>query len=356
MPKQELLVKSKWRDYRVVFNETTGWVTALKKDNTLFVIDAKVWEYHASGVLQPLRACDIVILPINEDRKSLATVQELYDRIMSRSPKKNLSLISIGGGIVQDITGFVASTLYRGLNWILVPTTLLSQADSCIGGKTSLNYHQYKNLLGTFYPPSEVLVYPAFVKTLDVGDFYSGLGEVVKMHMIGGESYTCSLEKELPLLIQRQDNALVNAVYQSLLLKRQYIEADEFDTGRRNMLNFGHCFGHALESASGFAIPHGQAVVAGMILANYVAGQRGLLSREQEQYFFDKLLRPVLTTQSRKNLAVNPDVVIDGMKHDKKRTGVGLALVMVKNNYEMLQVNDVTEQEAKSALAMLSQS
>ena len=146
------------------------------------------------------------MLPVREERKTLETVQELYGHFLGRSAKRNMTLISIGGGILQDISGFAASTLYRGINWVFVPTTLLAQADSCIGSKTSLNYQGYKNLLGTFYPPNEVYIYMPFLATQAELDFYSGLGEVVKLHLMGGAERTRELIALL-LIFDRRDPA-----------------------------------------------------------------------------------------------------------------------------------------------------
>ena len=162
----------------------------------------------------------------------------------------------------------MASVLYRGVGWIYVPTTLLAMADSCIGGKTSLNLGSRKNLLGTIYPPNRVIVHAPFVNTLSGDDFASGVGEIVKLHMLGGAGHAEELRAILPALMSRETSVVHRATRTSLEVKRDFIEEDEFDRGRRNLLNYGHCFGHALEAASDFAIPHGLAVVVGMRLAD----------------------------------------------------------------------------------------
>ena len=292
-------------------------------------------------------------MPVTEEKKNIAMVQELYDRLIEKSAKRNMTLISIGGGIVQDVTGFLASTLYRGIKWVFVPTTLLAQADSCIGGKTSLNYKAYKNLIGTFYPPTAIFIDTKFLLTLKDLDFYSGLGEVIKLFVIGGEKSTKGILEWMPALRVRNEEALEKAVYGSLLIKKSYIEDDEFDSGRRNMLNFGHCFGHALEAASDFGIPHGQAVVLGMVLANIVARERNLLAKDTEQYLLNKLFLPSLIKNAKLH-SIKPDQIIDGMKKDKKRTVLDLPLVMLTDSYLMTRVSDLKEQEVNSALSELS--
>jgi len=317
-----------------------------------YVVDENVWRLYKTSALAPLDPSRTIIQPINERLKTLESVSLLYDRLVDFPAKRNLTLVSIGGGILQDITGFAASTLYRGINWTYVPTTLLAQADSCIGGKTSLNYGHYKNLVGTFYPPSEVFIYTPFLATLQQQDFYSGLGEVVKLHIMGGQNAVRSLQNLLPAIGRRDNEALTTAVKDSLTVKLAYISEDEFDQGRRNMLNFGHCFGHALETTSDFLIPHGQAVMVGMMLANIASRNRGLLSRPLEAELRQELLEPNLIVRPGR-AHLEPEAVIDAMKRDKKRKGDGLALVVLKDGYEMQRIDDFTPDEARTALEEL---
>jgi 3-dehydroquinate synthase len=284
-------MKSKVRDYTVAFPERVDFIRDLTaKSDSIFVVDSDVWHHHKDGCLKSLSESSVVVFPVSEERKNLKSVEELYDRFMDSAAKKNMNLVSIGGGILQDVTGFAATTLYRGINWTFLPTTLLAQADSCIGSKTSLNYKRFKNLVGTFYPPSEVFIYAPFLATLKEVDFFSGLGEVVKLHIMGGKETTAKLIELLPRIRKREPDALMTCVRNSLMIKQNYMEGDEFDLGRRNLLNFGHCFGHALETVSDYAIPHGQAVVIGMVFANIAAGSRGFLSSEQAGFLCRELL------------------------------------------------------------------
>ncbi len=343
-------IPSNIRSYEVNFCESTDFLSDFRRfPQRCYVIDHNVWRLYSSGCLRELAQEDVIVLPIQEERKSLDSVREIYDHLTTRSAKRNMTLISIGGGILQDITGFAASTLYRGINWVFVPTTLLAQADSCIGSKTSLNYKGFKNLIGTFYPPSQVFIDTSFLRTQEDVDFFSGLGEVVKLHIMGGPTLTQQIIKELPRLVRRDPEALRTSVKSSLEIKYTYICEDEFDSGRRNMLNFGHCFGHALEATSNFEIPHGQAIVMGMLLANRIACTRGLLPEDLETRITRGLLIPSLLVRPRKE-ALDPQAVVKAMKKDKKRTGEGLALIMMREGHEMLRVNDLTESEVSQAL------
>jgi len=349
-------IRSGLKDYNVRFQEDSGFIAELVKvPNALFIIDSNVWEFHKDTTLAALKNNDKIILEISEDRKSLVTVQELYDKVVERVPKKNMVLVVIGGGILQDIAGFAASTLYRGISWVFLPTTLLAQTDSCIGSKTSLNYKAYKNLIGTFYPPAEVHIFTGFLSTLKDADYFSGLGEMAKLCMIGGKRSAAEFAGSIARITARDQAAVLTLLQKSLLIKKDYIESDEYDSGRRNVLNFGHCFGHALESAANFAIPHGLAVVAGILMADSVAGKRGLLSGPNENYFAETLLRPILKFDL-KSLDINAPEIISAMKKDKKRTGTKLALVLIKDDFQMERVSDLEESEAAWAVEKFKRS
>lgn len=350
---ESFTVRSRSGDYCVEFADTDAWVAELASlEHAFFVVDENVWRLYANGVLAPLRVVEPVVLRVSEERKVYATVAELCDLVIARAAKRNCVVVSIGGGITQDVTGYLASTLYRGVRWVFVPTTLLAMADSCIGGKTSLNHGSHKNLLGTVYPPERVVVNAGFVSTLAEGDCFSGLGEAVKLHLLGGKDSAARLREHLPGLLARELETVGRALRDCLAIKRGYIEDDEFDRGRRNLLNFGHCFGHALETATGFALPHGQAIVAGMLLAETVARRRGLLDEAEERRLRAEFLLPALLERPALDEA-SVELVIEAMRYDKKRTGEGLALVMVGDGLQPIQVGDLSEAEAREALAEL---
>ncbi len=345
-----IAIHSKLRDYTVHFQNDVRFIEGFTRfPQRLFVIDENVWKLHGTGCLAALADSERIIFSVSEERKNLDGVMELYDRLMECSAKKNMTLISIGGGIIQDITGFVASTLYRGLNWVFVPTTLLAQADSCIGSKTSLNYKRFKNLIGTFYPPAEVHIFSRFLQTLENYDFLSGMGEVAKLHIMGGIETISAFTEDLPVLLKRDDSAILSAIRRSLAVKLSYMEGDEFDTGRRNLLNYGHCFGHALETVSSYAIPHGQAVVVGMLVANRVAIKRGILSEDVAHRFAEQFL-PLLLDFKLDLSRYSLYELITAMKKDKKRVGDGLVMVVMMDTIEMVKVDDVTPEEIEIAV------
>jgi 3-dehydroquinate synthase len=344
-------VHSNIRDYDVYVQHSPDFIGELAHHpQACFVVDENVWKLYAATLLKDLPVADTIVFPISEDRKNLDSVQELYDQLVTRSAKRNLTLISFGGGILQDITGFTSSTIYRGIHWIYIPTTLLAQADSCIGSKTSLNFRGYKNLVGTFYPPAQIHIYIPFLVTQQDADFFSGFGEVVKLHLMGGEELFRDLCRSFPAIVAREPASLLHAIKVSLNVKLSYMAGDEYDTGRRNLLNYGHDFGHALESTSGFAVPHGQAVIFGMLAANLVARNRGLLDKALEAEIAHKLLIPSLKIRPVQE-AIEPGRIIAAQEKDKKRTGDLLALIMMQDNFNFICVNDLTPDEVFEVLA-----
>jgi len=348
-----LSVASNIHYYEVIVEESPNFIEILASyPQAVYIIDENVWRIYAKTLLKSLPLESVIILPINENRKNLDTVQELYDKLVTLPTKRNLTIISFGGGILQDITGFTASTIYRGINWIFVPTTLLSQADSCIGSKTSLNYHKFKNIIGTFFPPTRIHIYIPFLQTQLASDFFSGFGEVVKLHLMGGQECYWEITKQINAILNRQTKPLLQIIWKSLQVKLSYMAGDEFDTGRRNLLNYGHDFGHALESTSNFVIPHGQAVTFGMIAANIVSQHRGTLDEKMEKEIYESLLLPSLVSRPTK-AAIRSDAIIEAMKKDKKRTGDKLALIMMDRHFKFTRVNDLTFEEVTAALLVL---
>ncbi len=343
-------IKSNVKDYSVTIGQLSNYLhELLALDHKMFVVDNRVYELYKDSVLKDLPKNLLMLISAEEDNKTLNGVQEVYDFLLQSPAKRNLTLITIGGGILQDITGFVASSLYRGINWILIPTTLLAQADSCIGSKTSLNYKGYKNLIGSFYPPSKVWIDPSFVDTLTEEDFYSGIGEIIKLHIMGGQAPLIDLATSFRLLSKRDTSTIERLIFSSLRIKLSYMEGDEYDLGRRNLLNYGHCVGHAIESITNYRIPHGQAIIIGMIIANQISVARGLLSQDKCDLLEKTYLLPALKTHLLSE-EYKPDQIIDAMGKDKKRTGKGLVVIMIDNNDELIRVNDLNAEEVIHAV------
>ena len=238
--------------------------------------------------------------------------------------KRGDPLIAIGGGIIQDITCFLASTLMRGLPWFFYPTTLLSQADSCIGSKSSINSGEFKNILGTFLPPEQVIIDVDFLQTLQQREIFSGLGEMLKVHAINNpESFNLisgSYEKILD-----DPTVMEEFIFNSLSMKKKLIEIDEFDQGPRNIMNYGHSFGHAIESATNYGIPHGIAVTIGMDIANFIAIALGVSNTSTFERMHDVLHK---NCKAYRYVNINVDSLLNALSKDKKNSATQLKLIL----------------------------
>jgi len=342
-----MIIHSRIKDYCLKILPDFSGLSSLFGDSVSFyVVDRKVYGLYPV-LFSSIEQNRLFLLDAVESEKTIDTALEICERMTSLRAKRNARLISFGGGITQDITGFAANILYRGIHWTFVPTTLLAACDSCIGGKTSLNYKGYKNLLGTFYPPEEIFICSQFFQTLSEGDFLSGLGEVAKFNFLKGEAGTSDLENSLEALLRRDPPTVNRFVESSLVYKKAYIEEDEFDQGVRVFLNFAHTFGHAIETASAYVIPHGTAVAMGMITANRVSVSRGMLSESSALRMEKTLSKIIPTTAFHANLV--PDRLLAAIKNDKKQIDSSITAILMDEQYKLSVVHDVQPQEVRTA-------
>ena len=266
--------------YTVEFSDTCIEVLAdFDFDTTHFIVDRKVAQLYQKQLQPALKAPSVLLLDAFETNKSLEKLPDYVEHLVDKGIRRNHSLVAIGGGIMQDITSFLSATLLRGVEWIFFPTTLLSQADSCIGSKSSINCRGTKNIVGTFTPPKKIYLTTHFLSTLDSSELKSGMGEILKVHAIAGPQDFQSIALEYDALFSNSE-MMMKRIRRSLEIKKAYIERDEFDKGPRLIFNYGHTFGHAIEAASGFAIPHGIAVSIGCDMANYCAFRLGVSTKK----------------------------------------------------------------------------
>ena len=239
-----------------------------------FIIDARVAELYKDAIAPVLERDSVLLIDATETAKSLERMPEYVEHLVGHGLRRDHVLCAVGGGIVQDITSLLATILLRGVDWCFYPTTLLAQTDSCIGSKSSINCGSVKNIVGTFNPPNYIQVDPVFLESLDPADVRSGVGEMLKVHAIAGPEAFDRIAADYPNLFS-DPRIMLAYIHDALGIKKVYIEEDEFDRGRRRVFNYGHTFGHAIEAATNFAIPHGVAVTMGMDMANYVAWRKG---------------------------------------------------------------------------------
>jgi 3-dehydroquinate synthase len=322
---ETLTIDSHKGPYSVLFNETALQdLNADLPENTHFIIDKRVAELYRDDMPNILSASSVLLVDATETSKSLDKFPAYVQHLVDNQIRRDHQLIAIGGGIIQDITCFLAATLLRGVTWKFYPTTLLSQADSCIGSKSSINCGEAKNILGTFTPPKEIHIATSFLHTLDERDTRSGVGEMIKVHVIDGPLSFDAIATDYDRLFLDQDT-MVRYVRRALAIKKSYIEQDEFDQGPRNIFNYGHSFGHAIEAATKFETPHGIAVTIGMDMANWIAMKLGVGTQDHYQ-------RMHLTLASNyRGFDMTPipiDLFMSSISKDKKNVGAGVTLIL----------------------------
>ena len=290
-------------------------------ENNFYIIDKNIGHIYRDKLSNILNSDRVLLIEATEKNKSLDKFPAYVDSLVNAKVRRGQNLVAIGGGIIQDITCFLASTMMRGLPWIFYPTTLLAQSDSCIGSKSSINSGEVKNILGTFTPPKKVIIDTKFLESLQEKDILSGIGE---MHAINSpESF--DLISENYERLKGDSRIMEKFILQSLLMKKKLIEIDEFDVGPRNVMNYGHSFGHAIESATNYAIPHGIAVTMGMDIANYVASKLGV----SKAMHFERM-HPVLDKNCKSYRQVSIDIIslMKALAKDKKNSPTQLRLIL----------------------------
>ena len=252
--------------------ETLG----LRERRALIVTDEHVAPLYLEEVRTALRPCfrelhELVLVP-GEEHKNTDSIAEIYAAAIGASFDRNDVFVALGGGVIGDMTGFAAATYMRGIRFIQIPTTLLSQVDSSIGGKTGVDFRAYKNMVGAFHMPSLVYSNVATLQSLDAIQYASGMGEVIKHALIKSRDYFDYLNAHQAELEARDMAVLMETVYQSNLIKRAVVEVDPTEKGERQLLNFGHTLGHAIEKCSNFSYSHGQCVAFGCLAAMHISG------------------------------------------------------------------------------------
>lgn len=294
------------------------------------LLDARVAELHPEVVTAAEGAGPAGVLRVEarESAKSYAAIEPVITAVIESGLKRDGTLVVVGGGVLQDIGCFVASVLFRGIAWSLVPTTLLAQCDSCIGSKSSVNVGRHKNQLGTFHAPSRVYLAFDLLKTLPRDEIRSGIGEIIKLHIVAGPAELEGLRARLDAYLATGEG-LGGMALDALAIKKGFIEEDEFDTGRRNLLNYGHTFAHAYESATNYGIPHGVAVSLGVSTATYFSERLGMAPAGSADEI-DGLLRDWYEPFDRVLLAADPAAILAALRLDKKNTGGAVRFILTR--------------------------
>ncbi len=285
-----------------------------------------------------------VVLPDGEQYKTLDTLARVFDQVMTDKHNRSTTFIAVGGGVVGDITGFAAACYQRGVNFIQVPTTLLAQVDSSVGGKTGVNHPLGKNMIGAFYQPRAVLIDINTLHTLPARELSAGLAEVIKYGLISDQSFYRWLQEHMPRLLAREEAALAEAIERSCAIKAAVVAADEREGGIRAILNLGHTFGHAIETGQGYGQwLHGEAVATGMLLALELSARRGWIAASEVDDFRELLLGMHLPVHTPAGMDAAAFLAL--MSRDKKVIDGRLRLVLLNDIGLACIVEDATEGE-----------
>ena len=269
-------------------------------------------------------ACDVIEIGTGEKIKNLDTVRDIYEKLVRLEADRSVFIVGIGGGIVCDIAGFVASTYMRGVKFGFVPSTLLAQVDASVGGKNGVNFRGYKNMIGTFNQPEFVVCDMTLLKTLPERDVLCGFGEIAKHAFIGDLRMCRYIEENIDLALGLDEAVISRLVYDSIVIKSSVVNRDEKEKGERRKLNFGHTFGHAIEKTTAELL-HGEAISVGMVVASKLSEKKGLISTEDARRI-EKLLSSLGLPTA---LDVDRERMIDAIKRDKKRAGETIDFVLL---------------------------
>ncbi|MDY7036803.1 MAG: 3-dehydroquinate synthase [Thermodesulfobacteriota bacterium] len=291
----------------------------IPSEKVMIITDSNVNRHY----LKDFPSCEVIEIGVGEKIKNLDTVQDIYGKLIELEADRSSFIVGIGGGVVCDITGFVASTYLRGVRFGYVSSTLLSQVDASVGGKNGVNFGGYKNMVGVFNQPEFVICDMNILRTLPERDLLCGLAEIVKHAVIGNADLFSYLEKNYERAVGLNEEVIEKLVFDSIVIKSSIVNRDEKEKGERSKLNFGHTFGHAIEKATG--VPHGEAISAGMIIASALSKKRGGLSSEDEKRIEDLLKKLKLPTR----LPFDRKIVLDALRKDKKRRGDKINFVLL---------------------------
>ena len=323
----------------------------LKRPRTVIVTDANVARLHLEALQASLTASGIasqaIILPPGEATKSYKALAELCDGLLAAGVERADRIIAFGGGVIGDLTGFAAAILRRGVDFIQIPTSLLAQVDSSVGGKTGINSPHGKNLIGAFHQPLAVLADISLLHSLSEREFAAGYAEVVKYGLLGDAAFFNWLEANAAALRARQPDALIKAVQVSCTAKARIVAEDETETGVRALLNLGHTFGHAFEASCGYSdrLLHGEAVAIGMVMAFRYSQKLGLVHGQDVQRVENHLASaglPVKAGQIRGGSAP-AEALMALMRQDKKASLGRLVFILVRGIGEAFIARDVEE-------------
>ncbi|TCT14950.1 3-dehydroquinate synthase [Natranaerovirga pectinivora] len=354
---RELQIKTKDKEYPIKFCQSYEGLLGLldhidfTNKKVCIVTDTNVGNIYLEEVKNALGySAEKVVaftFPAGEENKTLNTVYELYELLINEKFDRKSILIALGGGVVGDLTGFTASTYLRGIDFIQMPTSLLSQVDSSIGGKTGVDFKGYKNMVGAFYQPRAVIINTKTIDTLPKNEFSSGMAEIIKHALIKDLEYLDWLEKNSEQVNLLNQESLTEMIYRSCCIKKDVVEKDEKEENIRALLNFGHTVGHAIEKIKDFTWLHGECVSVGMVVAAYLSYKRGYISKEKCYRINNVLVKYNLPIEVKD---ISPEEIIKVTKLDKKVKSSVLHFILLNELGVANIYTDVTDDELLNAI------
>lgn len=326
----------------------------LKRKHVAIVTNTTVAPLYLDKLSQTLQAAGVsvipIILPDGEAYKNTETLNKIYDALLQNRCERSTTLIALGGGVIGDLTGYAAATYLRGVSFIQIPTTLLSQVDSSVGGKTGINHPLGKNMIGAFYQPQVVLADIDTLKTLPSRELSAGMAEVIKYGLIRDAEFFNWLETHIEQLMALEESAISEAIYRSCQNKADVVARDEHETGERALLNLGHTFGHAIENAMGYGVwLHGEAVAAGTMMAADLSQRMGWLSAAEVARIHALLTKAKLPLDPPE---LGADKYLELMQMDKKVADGKIRLVLQQGIGKSVITSDYDADKLRATLTL----
>ena len=335
------------------FEKLSEKLNALNKKGRkiCIVTDSNVAPLYLDAVEKELKKTDFIytsyVLPAGEANKNLKEIEGIYEHLIVNHFDRGDLLAALGGGVVGDMTGFTAATYLRGIDFVQIPTTLLAQVDSSIGGKTGVDFLQYKNMVGAFHQPKLVYINTTTLKSLPEREYFSGMGEVIKHGLIKDADYYEWIKENIDAIKAREHEAVKEMIYQSCLIKGGVVERDPKEKGERALLNFGHTLGHAIEKLKDFTWLHGECVAAGCCLAAEISCIKGNISKEE----VDDIKGVFEAFDMNGDISeLSADDIVKTTKSDKKMVGDKIKFVLLRSVGDAYIDMSVTDDEMKQVL------
>lgn len=335
--------------HEIVHNVWETLSSYVKKDNFIFVTDTNVYNIYHNQIEKLLRGRDnIYVMKSGEENKNIDELKNIYELLIKRNIDREGMILSLGGGVIGDISGFAAATFKRGINYIQIPTTLLSQVDSSIGGKTAIDFLGHKNIIGAFHFPLKSYIDISFLLSLSEKDIICGLGEIIKYGLIEDYDLFKYIGNNLNKIYVKDREVLLYLVGKSLSIKSSIVEKDKLDLGIRQNLNLGHTIGHSIESFFKYKkYNHGESVILGMMYESNIAYEKKIINKE----YYDEIIKMLKPLVELKKYSIDEiDFLLEYMRNDKKNKDGKIAFILPVGRSKVDIFYDIDETTIKKAI------